>query len=133
MSSVASLLENIRYLSPKLEQDDSMKSRNKAIQLSSHITAALSRPEDGAAEMIFLVTKISIEMNLLDLIVNHGGAVTSDKVAEKYGAEELLITRILRVLASVSLLANVDDRTWQATPVTGAMAVEGVAAGYQMM
>jgi hypothetical protein len=31
-------------------------------------------------------------MNLFELIVKHGGAITSDELAEQSGAEELLIS-----------------------------------------
>jgi len=40
---------------------------------------------------------------------------------------------MLRALAAIGLLADVGERTWQATPITQAMAMEGVAAGFRMM
>lgn len=55
MSSATSLLSQLQSLSIKLEQEDDVKIRNEAVQLSRQITAALSRPEDVAAEMIFTV------------------------------------------------------------------------------
>ncbi|KAI1108595.1 sterigmatocystin 8-O-methyltransferase [Nemania sp. NC0429] len=138
MSSVTSLLEKLQSLSLKLEQEDDVKLRHEAVELSRQITVALSRPEDVAAEMIFtpfvaIAIKVAIEMKVIGLIVKAGGPITSDKLAELSGAEELLISRVLRVLASVGLVANMADRTWQATPVTQAMAFEGVSAGYRMI
>ena len=55
MPSVTSLLENIQSLSLKLEQEEDVKVRNEAVQLSRQLTAALSRPEDVAAEMLSLI------------------------------------------------------------------------------
>ncbi|KAI0411727.1 sterigmatocystin 8-O-methyltransferase [Xylaria grammica] len=138
MSPVASLIDNLQSLSLKLTQGDNVKIRNEAVQLSRQITAALSRPEDVAAEMVFspftpIAVKIAIEMNLIKLIVDHNGAITSDELAERSNGEELLITRILRALASVGLVANVGERTWEATPVTRAIAAEGVSAGFRMV
>ncbi|KAI0505343.1 sterigmatocystin 8-O-methyltransferase [Xylaria bambusicola] len=138
MTSVTSLLDTIQSLSLKLEQEDDVKVRNEAVQLSRQLTAMLSRPEDVAAEMIFtpfipIAVKIAIEMNVIEHIVKATGPITSDELAKLTNAEELLISRVLRVIASVGLVANVGDRTWQATPVTKAMAFEGVSAGYRMI
>ncbi|KAI0197627.1 sterigmatocystin 8-O-methyltransferase [Astrocystis sublimbata] len=138
MSSVTSLLDNIKSLNIKLDQEEDVKVRNEVVQLSRQLTATLSRPEDVAAEMIFtpfvpIAIKIAVEMNVIEPIVKASGPITSAKLAELSGAEELLISRILRVIASVGLVANVGDRTWQATPVTNAIAFEGVSAGYRMI
>ncbi|KAI1262685.1 sterigmatocystin 8-O-methyltransferase [Xylariaceae sp. FL1019] len=138
MSSVAPLIEKLKSLSAQLEGDDNIKIRNEAVQLSRQLTASLSRPEDVAADLIFspfvpVAAKIAIEMNLLQPMVKQDGAITSAELADATGAEELLITRILRTLAAVGLVGDVGDRTWQATPVTQAMASEGVSAGYRMI
>ncbi|KAI0430917.1 sterigmatocystin 8-O-methyltransferase [Xylaria sp. FL1042] len=130
MSSVISLIDNIKSLSLKLDQEDDVKVRNEVVQLSRQLTATLSRPEDP---FVPIAIKIAVEMNIIEHIVQTSGPITSDKLAELSGAEELLISRILRVIASVGLVANVGDRTWQATPVTKAIAFEGVSAGYRMI
>ncbi|KAI0108548.1 sterigmatocystin 8-O-methyltransferase [Nemania sp. FL0031] len=139
MSSVTSLLGNLRSLSLKLEQEDDVKVRNEAIQLSRRITAALSRPENVAAEMIYspfipIAVKIAIEMNVIELITKASGSITSDELAEQSGAEELLITQVAYFASSLRL-ASWPTRAieWQATPVTKAMAFEGVSAGYRMI
>jgi hypothetical protein len=59
--------------------------------------------------------------------------MTSDELAKKSDGEELLITRLLRALAGIGIVGDVGERTWVATPVTHAMAHEGVSAGFRMM
>lgn len=51
----------------------------------------------------------------------------------RVSSADIMAARILRTLASVGLVGDVGDRIWQATPVTKAMAHEGVSAGYRMM
>ncbi|KAI0546328.1 sterigmatocystin 8-O-methyltransferase [Xylaria curta] len=137
-STPTALIDKLKSLSAQLEQGADVTTQNEALLLARQLTASLSRPEDVAAELIFspfipIAAKITVEMNLIELLVKHGGAITSEELAKQSGAEALLITRLLRALAAVGLLADVGDRTWQATPVTQAMAVEGVAAGFRMI
>lgn len=41
--------------------------------------------------------------------------------------------RLLRVLVPMGLLDEVGEKTWEANPVTHAIASEGIAAGYRMV
>ncbi|KAF2971686.1 hypothetical protein GQX73_g1866 [Xylaria multiplex] len=157
-AQAVAIIAKLQAIAPELEDGDDVMIRNEALQLSRQLTTSLSRPEDVAAELIFspfipIAAKVCVEMNLFELLIKRGTAVTSDELAEQSGAEELLISiytppliptwgvvkltnfqaRLLRALASVGLVADVGNRTWQATPVTQALAVEGVAAGLRMI
>ncbi|KAI8628016.1 sterigmatocystin 8-O-methyltransferase [Xylariaceae sp. FL1651] len=135
---VVTLIEKLKSLTPRLEEGENQVTRNDALELARELVRSLERPEDVAGDTIFsplvpVAAKIAIDLDLLGLMVKCDGAITSDELAEQSGAEELLITRILRVLAAAGLIADVGDRTWQASPITRAMAVENIAAGYRMV
>ncbi|KAI0530327.1 sterigmatocystin 8-O-methyltransferase [Xylaria digitata] len=122
-------------MASQLEHGGDARVRNEALQLSRKLTVGLSRPEDVAAELIFspfipIAAKICVEMSPFELLIESGAAITSDELAEQSGAEKLLIIfkhvsfgRLPRLV-----VADVGNRTWRATPVTQALAVEGVAA-----
>ncbi|KAI0405306.1 sterigmatocystin 8-O-methyltransferase [Xylaria palmicola] len=117
---------------------DKLQSLNSELELGPDLTVSLSRPGDVAAELMFspffpIAAKIALEMNLLELLVEHGGDITSGDLADQSSAEGLLITRLLRALAAAGLLADVGDRKRQATAVREAMVVEGVAAGFKVV
>lgn len=109
--------------------------------------------------MIAVSARVAVDLKLFQHIVQEG-PITSARLAELSGAEELLISecycicstlrqrylsnkeaqcrindpvRILRPLSAVHLVEEVDSRTWTATPVTKAMATEEIAAGHRMM
>ncbi|KAF3055593.1 Demethylsterigmatocystin 6-O-methyltransferase [Daldinia childiae] len=136
--SIATLIEQLNSLSSKLELANDQSIRAEAIRLSRKLTMSLERPEDVATEMIIsplvpIAARIVVDMNILDHIVKHNRAITSEELASLSGGEALLITRLLRVLASVNLLDEVGEETWQATPITKAMASKGISAGIRMV
>ncbi|KAI2776076.1 putative O-methyltransferase [Daldinia loculata] len=136
--SVAALIEQLGGLSSKLGLANDQSTRAEALRLSRKLTMNLERPEDVAAEFVFssfipIAARIVVDMNLLDYIVKHDKPITSEELASLSGGEALLITRLLRALASVNLLNEVGAETWQATPVTKAMASEGTSAGVRLI
>ncbi|KAI1660054.1 putative O-methyltransferase [Daldinia decipiens] len=136
--SIASLIEQLGSLGSKLELDNAQSTRAEAIRLSKKLTMSLERPEDVAAEMVFspfipIAVRIVVDMKLLEYIVRHDKPITSEELSSLSGGEALLITRLLRALASVNLLNEAGQETWQATPVTEAMASEGISAGIRMI
>ncbi|KAI1196277.1 putative O-methyltransferase [Nemania serpens] len=114
------------------------KIRDEAIFLSKKIIQNLEKPEQMALDMIYspftpIAARIAVEMNLFRYISEKRGPITSHELASLSGGEEELIIRLLRVLVPVGLLDEVSEKTWQAKPVTHAMASEGIAAGYRMV
>jgi hypothetical protein len=132
------LIGELEALKERLANGTDPTVRAEALQKARQLTGSLQRPEDVAAELIFspflpIAARISVDLHLFELIVEHGGPITSDELADKSGGEELLITRLLRALAGAGLVGDVGERTWLATPVTHAMAHEGVSAGFRMI
>ncbi|KAI7775575.1 hypothetical protein LA080_006586 [Diaporthe eres] len=75
--------------------------------------------------------RIADGLNLFKLIVDHECPVSSQKLASISKGEELLIGRVLRVLASIGFMDEVGPQKWQATALTRAMATEKIAAGHR--
>ncbi|KAK6948153.1 hypothetical protein Daesc_009917 [Daldinia eschscholtzii] len=136
--SVAVLIQQLNDLISKPQLTDDQFARDEALQLSKKLTMTLERPEDVAVETVFypfipIAARIVVDMKLLEYIVKNEEAITSKELALLSGGEALLITRLLRALASVNLLNEVGEETWQATPVTKAMASEGISAGIRLI
>ena len=171
------LIEQLSKLVPKLASGDNKEAKNQAIQLSRQLTGSLSHPASAAVELAFAVNcdethpyclertnssksqpfitvaaRIAIGMGLFKLIVDNDGPISSKKLAEESGGEELLISkknsqsidlrytltsmfavRTLRPLASVGVVRETGERQWEPTPVTHAMATEEISAGHRMM
>jgi hypothetical protein len=95
-------------------------------------------------------------MDLFKHQVDKGGPIGSRELETLSGGEEQLIgtflrlsmtaqkewlkgkpntspVRFLRALCPMGVLDEVGEKQWQATPVTVAMASEGIAAGYRMV
>ncbi|KAI5921763.1 sterigmatocystin 8-O-methyltransferase [Camillea tinctor] len=133
----SALIEQLSRLGQKVSDGDH-NARMEALELSRRLSSSLEKPENTALDLAFspfivIAARISIDLNLFTLIVNRNGPITSKELAELSGGEELLIIQILRPLASTGFVEEVGERMWIATPVTRAMAKEGIAAGHRLI
>ncbi|KAI0015523.1 putative O-methyltransferase [Xylariomycetidae sp. FL0641] len=133
----AALIGQLISLKDKVASGDESATK-EALQLSRKLTVALDEPGNVAVELAFsqfniVAARIAVDLGLFRLISDHDGAITSGELASLSGGEELLIVRILRPLATNGLLLECGERTWRASPVTKAMATEGIAAGHRML
>ncbi|KAI2619934.1 S-adenosyl-L-methionine-dependent methyltransferase [Hypoxylon sp. NC1633] len=117
------LIEGLSRLSSRLSLGDDPQVRNEALRLSRQLTASLEQPENTAVDLAFspfiaVAARIAVGLDLFKYISRHDGP-----------GEELLI--ILRPLASVRFVNEVSERTWEATPITKAMATEEIATGHR--
>ncbi|KAI0012631.1 putative O-methyltransferase [Xylariaceae sp. FL0662B] len=136
-SDATTLIEKLNSLSLKLSTGDE-NARKEAYQLSKRLTTSLDKPENAAVDLAFapIITaaaKIAVELGLFKCIVDHGDSATSKELSSLSGGEELLIVRVLRLLASIGFVEEIGERTWKATAVTKAMATEYIAAGHRML
>ncbi|CAJ2504618.1 Uu.00g120120.m01.CDS01 [Anthostomella pinea] len=136
-NQAAALIAQLNNLSAKLSSDD-QSARKEALQLSKRLAGTLEQPENVAVELAFspfvaIAARIAVDLDLFKIIANHGSAITSKELESQSGGEELLIIRTLRPLASIGFVDEVGERTWEATPVTKAMATEEIAAGHRMV
>ncbi|EED12775.1 O-methyltransferase, putative [Talaromyces stipitatus ATCC 10500] len=82
--------------------------------------------------MIAVAARVAVDLDLFRHVVNEG-PVTSTRLAELCGAEELLIIRLMRPLSATHFVEETGPRTWKATQITAAMATEEIAAGHRMI
>ncbi|KAF5137562.1 O-methyltransferase asqD [Metarhizium anisopliae] len=154
-SSSITLIEQLGNLKPTLALQDNQGARQDALRLSKRLVMELGQPPNVAVDLAYSVqqlarglplitvaARVAINLRLFELIASATGPVTSTRLASESGGEELLIrysvtvgkqVRILRPLSSVGIVNEVGERQWTATPVTHAMASEGIAAGHRMM
>ncbi|TGO50725.1 hypothetical protein BOTNAR_0382g00110 [Botryotinia narcissicola] len=131
------ILKNLSKLLSDTSYGSYPKSQQEAVRLSKALTATIEAPENIAMELAFstfipMSARIAVDLNLLEHIVKYEH-VDVEKLAELSGAEELLLKRILRPLASTNFVKEVDEETWGATPITKAMTQKGIAAGHRML
>ncbi|KAJ2990916.1 hypothetical protein NUW58_g2723 [Xylaria curta] len=135
---IGDLIDQLGALKSRGSIENDPKARDEAILVSKKLLQNLEKPEQIAADMIYspfipIAARIAVEMNLFRYISEKGGPITSHELASLTSGEEELIVRLLRTLTPVGLLDEVVEKTWQATPVTIAMASEGIAAGHRMV
>ncbi|KKZ65436.1 hypothetical protein EMCG_08735 [[Emmonsia] crescens] len=134
----SALINQLNYLAPRLTNErDDLEARREALQIVKTLKVQLEEPENVAVDLAFspmiaVSARIAVDLKLFEHIVQEG-PVTSTRLAELSGAEELLIIRILRPLSAVHLVEEVGSRTWKATRITKAMATEEIAAGHRMI
>lgn len=98
-----------------------------------------------------MAARVADGLDLFKHTTSSNGPITSGQLAALSGGEELLISkttcfdygrkyfanniiaRVLRPLATIGFINEVDEQTWEATPITRAMAMEEVASGHRMV
>lgn len=98
-----------------------------------------------------MAARVADGLDLFKHIASSNGSITSGDLAALSGGEELLISRIkcvdfqrkerpnmstarvLRPLATIGFVNEVEEQTWQATAITKSMAMEEVASGHRMV
>ncbi|OJD27342.1 hypothetical protein ACJ73_01256 [Blastomyces percursus] len=133
----AELITQLHSLTPRLIEEQDLEAKKEALQIVKTLRVQLEQPENVAVDMAFspmiaVSARIAVDLKLFKHIVQEG-PVTSARLSELSGAEELLIIRILRPLAAVHLVEEANSRTWAATRVTEVMATEEIAAGHRMI
>ncbi|KAI1307476.1 putative O-methyltransferase [Xylaria venustula] len=132
------IIEKLNHLAPKLSSNDASNAQKDALALAHQLVTALDEPENTAVGLIFspfvsVAARIAVQLNLFEHISNCQDGISSDKLASLSEAEELLIVRALRPLAATGFVKEIAERTWAPTPVTFAMATEGIAAGHRVL
>ncbi|PGG99634.1 hypothetical protein GX51_06189 [Blastomyces parvus] len=133
----AALIAQLHSLTPRLTDEQDLEAKREALRIVKTLRVQLDQPENVAVDMAFspmiaVSARIAVNLKLFKYIVQEG-PVASARLAELSGAEELLIIRILRPLAAMQFVEEIDLRTWKANRVTEAMATEEIASGHRMI
>ncbi|KAI9645579.1 hypothetical protein NHQ30_006321 [Ciborinia camelliae] len=132
------LVKDLNSLISDESFESNPKSKQEAVRLSKALTATLEEPENVAMELYYSIflpmsARVAADLNLFEHIANQDGPITVAQLSSLSGAEELLIKRILRPLSEGKFVKEVGEETWEATPITRAMTMKGIAAGHRMM
>ncbi|KAM5349552.1 hypothetical protein ACJ41O_006057 [Fusarium nematophilum] len=130
------------------------ETRKAALELGRKFTASLQEPVNRVIDLAFSVcsyfwdvwsssnpswplvvaaVRIVVDLDLFNLIKDQDGPISTEQLAKLPGGEELLVSRLLRLLAAVELVHEAAENSWSATPLTHAMATDAIAAGHRMI
>ncbi|KAJ5104579.1 hypothetical protein NUU61_001926 [Penicillium alfredii] len=131
-AKIQSLLASLRELTQQPPEDD--KLRTQLSEALSSAQVAVERPLDTVHRISFIplqlfMTKIAVDLKLFETLVSQGRSMSVQELAQKTGAQDVLLGRILRYLAAFNLVSETGVDQFEATPVTQTLTVPGFAAG----
>ncbi|EPE27504.1 S-adenosyl-L-methionine-dependent methyltransferase [Glarea lozoyensis ATCC 20868] len=137
-SSIAENIASLNALSSTLADDTDKTARKNALRLSKALVSQLEEPANIAVELAFssllpMSARVAVDMKLFEYISRAEKPVSVTELSDLSNAEAVLITRILRPLSATNFVREVSANSWEATPITHAMASEGIAAGHRML
>ncbi|MCJ1262498.1 hypothetical protein MMC22_002368 [Lobaria immixta] len=126
-STVSRLVKQVASLCKQADDvyaDETL--RAALLQATKQLAVVLEKPADAVYQNAFLpgqtmCVRVAIDLGLFELIVRHDspkGRVSAEELAVRSQAEQLLIVRIMRVLAETGFVAEVGEETYAATPLT---------------
>ncbi|KAI1283368.1 putative O-methyltransferase [Xylaria sp. FL0933] len=137
-SRAIDLIEQLHSLKTDLSSDLDSPATKDALSLARQLVTALEQPENVAVELAFspfvsIAATVAVQLNLFQLVASNHGPITSAELASLSGGEELLIIRVFRAMAAAGFVKEAGEKKWGATPLTFAMATEGIAAGHRTL
>lgn len=118
---------------PDLANDE--KSRTTLLRLCQQATAKLEQPDEHVGHLAhsggrMLCVRIADDLNIFQLLCEKPHAAA--EVAEVTGAEEVLITRVLRMLNAIGFVDRRGDGTYGPTTSSRQMTRASVRAGVKL-
>ncbi|KAL8941132.1 MAG: hypothetical protein Q9216_002431 [Gyalolechia sp. 2 TL-2023] len=140
-SSVKPLIEQIVDVSSSASAATSLQPevRMKLQSLVKELGFALETPWDTLSRLSFLplqhkVVRVAIDLGLFEYFIEAGPeGRTVDDVVAKTGADEILSPRLLRSLAAIGLLTQLDQNRWASTPRTRACSIPTYRSGLKFI
>ncbi|KAB8270627.1 hypothetical protein BDV30DRAFT_241240 [Aspergillus minisclerotigenes] len=101
-TTTQTLLTSISVVGQQPPEDDEL--RSQLSQALSRALVAVERPLDTVHRLFFAplqlaMTKVAIDLNLLEILVLQGRSMSVQELAQATGAQDVLLGRILRYLA----------------------------------
>ncbi|KAF2212164.1 hypothetical protein CERZMDRAFT_23545, partial [Cercospora zeae-maydis SCOH1-5] len=140
----SSIIDELAKLQASISHGDSA-AKSKALALSRQLTASLTEPVDAASSMIFqpfisFAVQTAVRLDLFSRLIQQQAQQDNKPVSTHNlstacnKAEPLLLSRILRVLASLNYISEGNaPETWLANPTTRAFAIPAIAAGHRFV
>ncbi|KAI9875694.1 MAG: hypothetical protein M1830_008092 [Pleopsidium flavum] len=135
-SYISGLIQEIHTEGNKLPddvfQDD--KTRRRLQEAAFKLMGALDNPIDGVRRIIFqphqlYVTRVAIEGGWFMALADGDQPKKATELAKATGAQRSLIVRLMRVLTSGGIVAEVGPETYASTPVSKALTYPPVYDG----
>ncbi|PPJ53707.1 hypothetical protein CBER1_00781 [Cercospora berteroae] len=139
-----SLINELSRLNISISKGDNA-AKTRALALSRQLTASLTEPVDAASSMIFqpfisFAVQTAVRLDVFSRLIQQQAEQYNEAVSTKMlsvvcnNAEPLLLSRILRVLSSLSYISEGSEpETWLANPTTHAFAIPAIAAGHRFV
>lgn len=121
-----------------LARDADEHGRKQLIDKLHDLAISLERPQDHAQRLLFsqfplAAVRIGCDLRLFDVLTKTGKPTSVDELASSTGVQPKLMARLLRYMASVRLVEEVDTKTFAANSITKTFAIPGFAGGVYHM
>ncbi|KAH0158917.1 O-methyltransferase, partial [Aureobasidium melanogenum] len=108
--------------------------RKQLIDKLNDMAISLEQPQDTAQRLLYsqfplAAVRVGCDLELFETLSRTGQPATVDELSRNTGVKPQLMARILRYMASVRLIKEVDQDTFAATNVTDTFANPGFAGG----
>ncbi|KAF2438301.1 sterigmatocystin 8-O-methyltransferase [Karstenula rhodostoma CBS 690.94] len=112
--------------------------RADLLYLAKRLTTVLESPVNRATDLVFkpytsIAARIAIDLGLFFHICSAPASITAKELSSVTKAESLLISRVLRLLASVGFVDETGEDQWAGNDTTRAMATPPIAAGHRFV
>lgn len=130
---VAGLVKQLRGLKPSDAQDE--ETRKSLFEAARNLAFTLESPGDSIQRIAYIslqttAARVASDLKLFEILSQKEGSTVSTKqLAETTNADQVLLGRILRYLASVGMVEEVGEDEWTATNITKTLSVPGLKAG----
>ncbi|KAI1774671.1 S-adenosyl-L-methionine-dependent methyltransferase [Hypoxylon cercidicola] len=100
----------VAYLSDESESSRSESTRVQAVRTANGLVRSIEKPEDGLMKLayspaVWMAIRICVHLNIFNIIVEKE-IISVEGIAERSGADEALLRRLLRVLTSYGYVAE---------------------------
>ena len=108
--------------------------RKRLLQAATHVIPEIENPNDSAQRILYtplelMAALIGYNSQVFKTLSNSARPLDTEHLAAVTGADPYLFERLLKFMASLSMIKEVDVGTWQASRLTRALAIEGIAEG----
>ncbi|KAI0023074.1 O-methyltransferase [Xylariomycetidae sp. FL0641] len=142
---IASLLQDLENKGKELETDNNEATHRQLLDAARNLVDALESPAEKVMRMlyhepfVYSITKVCVDLDLFALLMaDDGSPKTTEFLAQATGAEQTLLAsppsdnlleRLLKHLATSSVIDEVDVDTFGPTPVTALLTTPECAGG----
>ncbi|KAI9711458.1 MAG: hypothetical protein M1820_002021 [Bogoriella megaspora] len=126
-------LEDITRNPPtELLQDDSLRTR--LLRALQGVVPEIEKPNDTTQRVLYsaltnMAAMIGVQSHTFEILSSSKTPLTTEELSQQIGAEPAMLERLLKFLASLSMVKEVDMSLWSASKISGTLANPGIAAG----